>query len=157
MRWYLLNHFIDKFKGTLFTQVMFADFELKTHEKAEQGQPLNAQVFSEIYEELFREYNGDAIIFDEEVKYGWARIPHFYRPFYVYKYATGFASAIHLADRILKGDEKTLASYIEFLKSGSSDYPLELLKKTGVDLTSPEPIQNALKQFSDLVEEFSKM
>ncbi|NYV68598.1 oligoendopeptidase F [Bacillus sp. Gen3] len=157
MRWYLLNHFIDKFKGTLFTQVMFADFELKTHEKAEQGQPLNAQVFSEIYEELFREYNGDAIIFDEEVKYGWARIPHFYRPFYVYKYATGFASAIHLADRILKGDEKTLASYIEFLKSGSSDYPLELLKKTGVDLTSPEPIQNALKQFSDLVDEFSKM
>ncbi|MGK4043335.1 oligoendopeptidase F [Heyndrickxia oleronia] len=157
MRWYLLNHFIDKFKGTLFTQVMFADFELKTHEKAEQGQPLNAQVFSEIYEELFREYNGDAIIFDEEVKYGWARIPHFYRPFYVYKYATGFASAIHLADRILKGDEKTLASYIEFLKSGSSDYPLELLKKTGVDLTSPEPIQNALKQFSDLVEEFSEM
>lgn len=157
MRWYLLNHFIDKFKGTLFTQVMFADFELKTHEKAEQGQPLNAQVFSEIYEELFREYNGDAIIFDEEVKYGWARIPHFYRPFYVYKYATGFASAIHLADRILKGDEKTLASYIEFLKSGSSDYPLELLKKTGVDLTTPEPIQNALKQFSDLVEEFSKM
>ncbi|OJH19926.1 oligoendopeptidase F [Bacillus obstructivus] len=157
MRWYLLNHFIDKFKGTLFTQVMFADFELKTHEKAEQGQPLNAQVFSEIYEELFREYNGDAIIFDEEVKYGWARIPHFYRPFYVYKYATGFASAIHLADRILKGDEKTLASYIEFLKSGSSDYPLELLKKTGVDLSSPEPIQNALKQFSDLVDEFSKM
>ena len=157
MRWYLLNHFIDKFKGTLFTQVMFADFELKTHEKAEQGQPLNARVFSEIYEELFREYNGDAIIFDEEVKYGWARIPHFYRPFYVYKYATGFASAIHLADRILKGDEKTLASYIEFLKSGSSDYPLELLKKTGVDLTSPEPIQNALKQFSDLVDEFSKM
>ncbi|QQZ09824.1 oligoendopeptidase F [Heyndrickxia vini] len=156
MRKYLLNHFIDKFKGTLFTQVMFAEFEKITHEKAENGQPLNANVFSEIYESLFREYNGDGVVFDDEVKYGWSRIPHFYRPFYVYKYATGFASAIHLADRILKGDQETLASYLEFLKSGSSAYPLELLKKTGVDLTSPEPIQNALKQFGELVEEFAK-
>lgn len=156
MRKYLLNHFIDKFKGTLFTQVMFAEFEKITHEKAENGQPLNANVFSEIYESLFREYNGDCVVFDDEVKYGWSRIPHFYRPFYVYKYATGFASAIHLADRILKGDQETLASYLEFLKSGSSAYPLELLKKTGVDLTSPEPIQNALKQFGELVEEFAK-
>ncbi|MGE8203376.1 oligoendopeptidase F [Heyndrickxia sp. NPDC080065] len=156
-RQYLLNHFIDKFKGTLFTQVMFAEFEMKTHEKAEKGEPLNEKVFSEIYEGLFREYNGDIVVFDDEVKYGWSRIPHFYRPFYVYKYATGFASAIHLADRILKGDKETIASYLEFLKSGSSDYPLELLKKTGVDLTTPEPIQNALKQFGELVEEFSRM
>jgi oligoendopeptidase F len=157
LRQYLLNHFIDKFKGTLFTQVMFAEFEKKTHEMAESGKPLNAKVFSEIYESLFREYNGDQIVFDEEVKYGWSRIPHFYRPFYVYKYATGFASAIHLAGQILKGDTKTLNAYLEFLKGGSSDYPLELLKKTGVDLTSPEPIQNALKQFGELVEEFSKL
>lgn len=157
VRKYLINHFIDKFKGTLFTQVMFAEFEKITHEKAEKGEALNANVFSEIYESLFREYNGDCVVFDDEVKYGWSRIPHFYRPFYVYKYATGFASAIHLADRILKGDQETLASYLEFLKSGSSDYPLGLLKKTGVDLTSPEPIQNALKQFSELVDEFAKM
>lgn len=153
---HLLNHFIDQFKGTLFTQVMFAEFEMKTHALAEEGQPLNAEVFSKIYEGLFREYNGDDIVFDEEVKYGWARIPHFYRPFYVYKYATGFASAIHLATKILEGDEQTLQSYLEFLKSGSSDYPLELLKKTGVDLTSPEPIANALRRFAELVEEFSK-
>lgn len=154
---HLLNHFIDKFRGTFFTQVMFAEFEMLTHEKAEQGEPLNVEVFNEIYETLFREYYGDALVLDEEVKYGWSRIPHFYRPFYVYKYATGFASAIHLATKILEGDQGTLESYLEFLKSGSSDYPLELLKKTGVDLTTPEPIKNTLTKFAELVEEFSNL
>ncbi|CAM3823706.1 oligoendopeptidase F [Aeromicrobium ponti] len=157
VRKHLLNHFIDQFKGTFFTQVMFAEFEMRTHEMAEKGQPLNADVFNQIYERLFREYNGNEIIFDEEVKYGWSRIPHFYRPFYVYKYATGFASAIHLATKILEGDKETLNSYLEFLKSGSSDYPLELLKKTGVDLTTPYPIENSLKEFRELVEEFGEL
>ncbi|MDR6123252.1 oligoendopeptidase F [Bacillus sp. SLBN-46] len=156
-RKHLLNHFIDQFKGTFFTQVMFAEFEKITHEMAEKGTPLNVEVFNQTYESLFREYNGNELVFDEEVKYGWSRIPHFYRPFYVYKYATGFASAIHLATRILEGDQDTLQSYLEFLKSGSSDYPLELLKKTGVDLTSPYPIENSLKKFEELVEEFSKL
>jgi len=156
-RKHLLNHFIDQFKGTFFTQVMFAEFEKKTHEMAEKGLPLNVDSFSETYETLFRDYNGQQVVFDEEVKYGWARIPHFYRPFYVYKYATGFASAIHLATRIFEGDEETLKTYLEFLKSGSSDYPLELLKKTGVDLTTPEPIENSMKKFKELVEEFSKL
>lgn len=154
---YLLNHFIDKFKGTFFTQVMFAEFEKITHELTEQGKPLNVEVFSEIYETLFREYNGPEIVFDEEVKYGWSRIPHFYRPFYVYKYATGFASAIDLATKIFEGDRETLTTYLEFLKSGSSDYPLELLKKTGVDLTTPMPIENTLNRFKQLVEEFSQV
>lgn len=157
VRNHLLNHFIDQFKGTFFTQVMFAEFELITHELAENGIPLNVEVFNQTYEKLFREYNGDEIVFDDEVKYGWSRIPHFYRPFYVYKYATGFASAIHLATKILEGDQDTLHSYLEFLKSGSSDYPLELLKKTGVDLTTPNPIENTLKKFEELVEEFSKL
>lgn len=155
VRKHLLNHFIEQFKGTFFTQVMFAEFEKKTHELAEKGTPLNAEVFSQTYEALFREYYGEELVFDDEVKFGWARIPHFYRPFYVYKYATGFASAIHLATKILEGDKRTLDSYLEFLKSGSSDYPLELLKKTGVDLTTPLPIENALKKFSELVEEFA--
>jgi oligoendopeptidase F len=157
VRKHLINHFIDQFKGTFFTQVMFAEFEMKTHEMAEQGIPLNVDVFNQTYETLFREYNGDEVVFDEEVKYGWSRIPHFYRPFYVYKYATGFASAIHLATKILEGDQITLDSYLEFLKSGSSDYPLELLKKTGVDLTTPIPIENSLKHFAELVEEFSML
>ena len=124
---------------------------------AEKGKPLNVEVFNQTYETLFREYNGPEIIFDEEVKFGWSRIPHFYRPFYVYKYATGFASAIHLADRILAGDKKTIDDYIEFLKSGSSDYPLELLKKTGVDLTSSKPIENTLNRFKELVNEFAQI
>lgn len=152
---YLMNHFIDKFKGTFFTQVMFAEFEKITHELVEQGKPLNVEVFNQTYESLFREYNGPEIVFDDEVKYGWSRIPHFYRPFYVYKYATGFASAIHLATKILEGDQKTLSDYLVFLKSGSSDDPLELLKKTGVDLTTSTPIENTLNRFKDLVEEFS--
>lgn len=155
VRKHLLNHFIDQFKGTFFTQVMFAEFEKITHELAEKGTPLNVEVFNKTYESLFREYNGDVVVFDEEVKFGWSRIPHFYRPFYVYKYATGYASAIHLATKILEGDQETLQSYLTFLKSGSSDYPLELLKKTGVDLTTPEPIENAMKKFNQLVEEFS--
>ncbi|MFK9093605.1 oligoendopeptidase F [Bacillus salipaludis] len=157
IRKHLLNHFIDQFKGTFFTQVMFAEFELLTHEMAEKGLPLNVEVFNQTYEKLFRDYNGDEMVFDEEVKYGWSRIPHFYRPFYVYKYATGYSSAIHLATKILEGDKNTLHSYMEFLKSGSSDYPLELLKKTGVDLTTPFPIENSLKRFGELVEEFSKL
>jgi oligoendopeptidase F len=157
VRKHLLNHFIDQFKGTYFTQVMFAEFEMKTHELAEKGVPLNVDVFNQTYESLFREYNGDEVVFDDEVKFGWSRIPHFYRPFYVYKYATGFASAIHLATKILEGDQTTLDSYLEFLKSGSSDYPLELLKKTGIDLTTPAPIENSLKRFAELVEEFSQI
>ena len=89
----------------------------KSHEMAQQGKPLNAQTFSEVYENLFREYNGDSLVFDEEVKYGWARIPHFYRPFYVYKYATGFASAIQIADKLLSGDPNAQKHYIESLKA----------------------------------------
>ncbi|NWQ41664.1 oligoendopeptidase F [Bacillus sp. EB106-08-02-XG196] len=157
VRKHLLNHFIDQFKGTFFTQVMFAEFEKITHELAEKGTPLNVEVFNQTYEALFSEYNGDVVVFDDEVKFGWSRIPHFYRPFYVYKYATGFASAIHLATKILEGDKETLQSYLAFLKSGSCDYPLELLKKTGVDLTTPVPIENAMKKFGDLVEEFSSL
>lgn len=156
VRKHLLNHFIDQFRGTFFTQVMFAEFEKITHEMAEAGTPLNAEAFNNIYESLFRQYNGDEVVFDEEVKYGWSRIPHFYRPFYVYKYATGFASAIHIAEKLLAGDETTLASYLVFLRSGGSDYPLELLKKTGVDLTTSEPIADALKRFDQLVTEFAE-
>jgi oligoendopeptidase F len=156
MKQHLLNHFIDQFKGTFFTQVMFAEFEKITHEKSKAGESLNAEIFSEIYESLFREYNGDEIVFDDEVKYGWTRIPHFYRPFYVYKYATGFASAIHIADRLLEEDQDTLHAYLNFLKSGSSDYPLVILKQTGVDLLKPEPIQNVLAIFDQLVQDFAR-
>ena len=154
---HLLNHFIDSFKGTFFTQVMFAEFEKVIHEKAENDEPLNVEVLNNAYESVFRTYNGPELVFNDEVKYGWSRIPHFYRPFYVYKYATGYVSAITIADKILSGDQKTLESYLTFLKSGSSDFPLELLKKTGVDLTKPEPIENAMKIFSNLVDQFAEL
>ncbi len=152
---YYINHFIDMFRGTFFTQVMFAEFEKITHELAEKNEPLNVEVFNTIYEKLFREYNGDSITFDEEVKYGWSRIPHFYRPFYVYKYATGFAAAIHLADGLIQGKPGAQQKYMAFLQSGSSDYPLELLKNAGVDLNSPEPIESALRYFAGLVDQFA--
>ncbi|MBU8907950.1 oligoendopeptidase F [Desertibacillus haloalkaliphilus] len=157
MKKYLLNHFIDSFKGTMFTQVMFAEFEKITHEKAEAKEPLNADVFHSIYERLFREYHGEELVIDDEVKFGWSRIPHFYRPFYVYKYATGYAAAIHLADQLLTGDQQTLNAYLTFLKSGSADTPLNLLRATGVDLTKPEPIEQALSTFGGLVDEFSAL
>lgn len=154
---FLLNHFIDSFKGTFFTQVMFAEFEKIVHEKAEQDEPLNAEVFNQVYEMIFRTYNGEDLVFDDEVKYGWSRIPHFYRPFYVYKYATGYTSAIMIADRILAGDQAALENYVTFLKSGSSEKPLELLKKAGVDLMKPEPIAHALQIFDGLVKEFEEL
>ncbi|WP_342488250.1 oligoendopeptidase F [Cytobacillus sp. FSL W7-1323] len=154
---HLLNHFIDQFKGTFFTQVMFSEFEWKTHQLAEEGKTLNTEVFNGIYEQLFKDYHGESLVLDEEVKYGWSRIPHFYRPFYVYKYATGYASAIQLATKIYNGDEETLKTYLEFLKSGSSEFPLDLLKNTGVDLTTSKPIDEALQTFEELVEEFASL
>ncbi|OIK12677.1 oligoendopeptidase F [Bacillus sp. MUM 13] len=157
MKKHLLNHFIDGFKGTFFTQVMFAEFEKLVHEKAEKDEPLNVDVFNETYESIYRQYNGEEIILDDEVKYGWSRIPHFYRPFYVYKYATGYASAITIADNILSGEQGALDSYLNFLKSGSSEYPLDLLRSAGVDLTEPDTIKHALTIFSDLVEEFAAL
>ncbi|SDI26135.1 oligoendopeptidase F [Natribacillus halophilus] len=157
MRKYLLNHFIEQFKGTFFTQVMFADFEKQTHERAEAEEPLDANSLNELYESLFRAYHGPELVFDDEVKYGWSRIPHFYRAFYVYQYATGFVSAIDIAMRILDGDQETVDNYLAFLRSGSEDFPLELLKKTGVDLTTPGPVENAMKMFSDTVAEFKQV
>ncbi|MCS0824615.1 oligoendopeptidase F [Cytobacillus firmus] len=155
IRKYLLNNFIDQFRGTFFSQVMLAEFEKITHEYVENGKTLNVKEFNQIYETLFKQYNGNEVVLDEEVQFGWARVPHFYRPFYVYKYATGFASAIYIADQLINSsDSSALTTYLEFLKSGSSDYPLELLKKTGVDLTKPEPINNALKRFEQLTNEF---
>ena len=155
-RKFLLNSFIDQCRGTFFTQVMFAEFEKITHEKAAAGEPLNAQVFNSIYGSLFKEYYGDSVVCDEEVQYNWARIPHFYRPFYVYKYATGFASAIAIAEQLLLGNEEAQEKYLQFLKSGSSDYPLELLKKTGVDLTTSATIESALTYFGKLIDAFEQ-
>lgn len=154
---YLLNHFFEEFRGTVYRQVMFAEFEKLIHEMAERGEPLTAEVLNKKYYELNKLYYGDDIVVDEGISYEWARIPHFYRNFYVYKYATGFSAAIAISQMILNEGEKAVERYKEFLKSGSSDYPLNLLKKAGVDLTTPKPVNEALDVFEKLLDEFEKM
>jgi len=154
---YLINHYLEQFRGTVYRQTMFAEFERIIHEKVEQGEALTPDVLSSIYRELNRLYYGPDVITDSEIDIEWARIPHFYSAFYVYKYATGFSAATAIKQKILNEGEKAVHNYLEFLKSGGSDYPLNVLKKAGVDLTSPQPVEEALKYFGQLVEELESM
>ncbi|HCC06665.1 MAG TPA: oligoendopeptidase F [Clostridiales bacterium] len=154
---YLLNHFMDQFKGTVFRQVQFAEFEKMLHEKTESGEAISADKLCELYHDLNKLYYGENVISDDLIKVEWARIPHFYYDFYVYKYATGFSAAVAIAEKISSGDKEALDNYLLFLKSGGSDYPIELLKKAGVDMSTPEPVQAALNVFGKLVDEFEKL
>lgn len=154
---YLLNHFLEQFRTTLFRQTMFAEFEKITHEMVDSGKTLNQEMLCEIYFELNRKYFGDKIVIDKEIEMEWARIPHFYTAFYVYQYATGFSAAIALSRRILELGEPAVEDYKKFLKGGSSDYPIELLKTAGVDMGSREPVKAAMKVFEELLEELEKL
>ena len=154
---YLINHYLEQFRGTVYRQTMFAEFEKKIHEQVEQGQTLTAEGLCQSYRELNRLYYGPDTVLDEEIDMEWARIPHFYSAFYVYKYATGFSAAVALKEQILQEGKPAVARYLEFLKSGSSDYPLNLLKKAGVDLTTPEPVEKALQLFARLVAEMERV
>lgn len=156
-RAYLLNHFLESFRGTVFRQTMFAEFELKINEYVEAGGALTAEYLNKTYGELNELYYGPEVITDEEIKSEWSRIPHFYYNFYVYQYATGFSAAVYIADRILKGEEDILEKYIEFLSSGSSKYPLDLLRELGLDMTDKEPVEMALKVFGEKVEELNSL
>lgn len=149
---YLLNYFMEQFRGTLFRQTMFAEFEMITHEMVEKGEPLTVDSLSSIYKDLVLKYYGDEIILDEEIAIEWARIPHFYSAFYVYQYATGYSAAIALSQTILDEGEPAVAKYKDFLKSGSSDYSLNILKKAGVDMSTSEPIAKALSVFEDILD-----
>lgn len=147
---FLINHFLDSFRGTVFRQTMFAEFEQLIHEKAAEGIPLTPELLTEEYYKLNEKYFGaQDIHIDKEIGYEWARIPHFYYNFYVYQYATGYSAAAALAKQILEEGEKAVERYLDFLKAGSSDYPIEVLKKAGVDMTTKEPIENALKLFEE--------
>ena len=152
---YLINHFMEQFRTTLFRQTMFAEFEKKKKEKMENGEPQTFDSLCEIYRELNKKYYGDNIVIDEEIAWEWARIPHFYTAFYVYQYATGYSCAIAFSERILK--QGKTEDYLGFLKSGSCDYSTEILKKAGVDMTKTEPIENALKVFEGLVSDMEKI
>ncbi len=156
-RAYLLNHYLEEFRGTLFRQTMFAEFEKITHSMIESGEALTAQEFCRIYRELNEKYFGSEVVIDDEIALEWARIPHFYSSFYVYKYATGISAAVSLSQQILKEGEPAVSRYTEFLKSGGSDYPLELLKKAGVDLTRPEPVEDAMKTFESILDELERL
>ncbi|UED72651.1 oligoendopeptidase F [Brevibacillus sp. DP1.3A] len=156
-RMYLINHYLEQFRGTVFRQTMFAEFEKIVHAKEEQGEPLTAESLSTIYRELNVSYHGPDMVVDSEVDLEWARIPHFYRGFYVYKYATGFSAATSLSKQILEEGQPAVDRYLQFLKGGSSDYPLNLLKGAGVDMTSPTPIAEALSVFKELLEELEQL
>jgi oligoendopeptidase F len=136
---------------------MFAEFEKITHEMAEAGEPLTVQTFKEAYRKLLLHYFGPDFVLDDELSLECFRIPHFYRAFYVYKYATGLSAAIALSQRVLQGDTQELNEYLSFLKGGCSKDPLELLIDAGVDMTRPEPVEIALKHFDNLVEELEQL
>ena len=156
-RAYLLNHFMESFRGTVFRQTMFAEFEKITHEKTAAGETLNAQSLCKIYGDLNALYFGPDMTNDPEISLEWARIPHFYMPFYVYQYATGFSAAIALSHRILTEGQPAVEDYINFLKAGGSDYPINVLKKAGVDMTTKFPVASALSVFSSVLDEAEKV
>lgn len=153
----LLNQYLENFKGTVYRQVMFAEFEKEAHAMAEKGEALDPASLNELYRGLVQDYFGTEMVIDEEVIVEWARIPHFYRPFYVYKYATGYSSAVALSEMILSGDDQAVTRYLEFLAIGGSEYPLDALKHAGVDLTVPDPIVIALKKFEQVLDEAERI
>lgn len=156
-RLYLLNHYLDQFKGTIYRQTMFAEFERDIHEYVENGGALTAEYLSDSYKKLNEKYYGPNMVIDDKIAMEWARIPHFYYNYYVFQYATGFSSAISLSEKILKEGSNAVDSYIEFLSSGDSDYAINVLKKAGVDMTTSQPIDKALKLFGELVDEMDKL
>lgn len=154
---FLLNHFLEGFRGTVFRQTMFAEFEHNIHILAQNGEALTADKLTEVYYDLNKKYFGDDLIVDEEIGLEWARIPHFYYNYYVYQYATGYAAAQSLASQILKEKEPAVKRYKEFLKAGNSDYPIEVLKHAGVDMTEKAPILSALDVFEEKLTEMEKL
>lgn len=154
---YLLNYYIDMIRTTLFRQTQFAQFEQIAHAKAEAGEPLTKENLCDAYYKLNEQYYGEGIVHDKEIAYEWARIPHFYRSFYVYKYSTGIISAISIVKRILAEGDKAVKDYFEFLSGGNSTDPVSILKKAGVDLTTKAPFETAMKEFGDTLDEFEKL
>lgn len=156
-RAYLINHFLEQFRTTLYRQTLFAEFELWCSEQIQAGQALTAESLSAKYAALNREYYGEDIVLDEQIALEWARIPHFYYDFYVYQYATGFSAAVALSQRILREGEPAVRDYLEFLSGGCSKDPVALLRGAGVDMSTPEPVESALRQFGELVNELETL
>lgn len=156
-RAYLLNHFLEQFRGTVYRQTMFAEFELWMNEKVESGETLTAELMNEAYYALNKKYFGDDLTVDELISVEWARIPHFFYNYYVFQYATGFSAAVAIANRILKEGRPAVEDYIRFLSGGSSQDPISLLRIAGVDMASPKPIEDGLKLFNELLDEMEEL
>ena len=156
-RAYLINYFLEQFRTTLYRQTMFAEFELEMSKLVEGGQPLTADTLSAIYHRLNEEYYGPDVVIDSEIDMEWARIPHFFMNFYVFQYATGFSAAMALSRKILNEGKGAVDKYLNFLSGGCSDTPIGLLRGAGVDMTTAEPIETALKTFEELLNEFEEL
>lgn len=154
---YFINHYLEQFRTTLYRQTMFAEFEKWTHEEIEKGQALSTESLKNKYYELNKTYYGSDMVVDKNIDMEWSRIPHFYNAFYVYKYSTGFSAAVALSKAIIEEGKPAVDRYKEFLKSGSIDYPINLLKKAGVDMTTSKPIEEAIKVFNELLNEMEKL
>jgi len=154
---FLLNQKIEDIRGTLFRQTMFAEFELLIHQKVEEGIPLTPQLLKEEYQKLNQFYFGPAVTIDPEITIEWARIPHFYYNFYVFQYATGISAALALSEKVMQGNAADQQAYLNFLKGGSSLYPIEMLKQAGVDMTSSAPVTSAIETFDQLLTELEKL
>ena len=154
---FLLNELLELFKGTIYRQTMFAEFERDMHRKVENGEALTEEIISNHYYELNKMYFGENVVVDDLIRYEWERIPHFYYDFYVYKYAIGLSCACYIVHNILNKKENALESYLKFLSSGGSDYPINELKIAGVDVTKPEVIESALDMFQNTIDEFKKI
>ena len=153
----LINYFLEQFRTTLYRQTMFAEFELKIHQLAETGETLTAETLCKIYYDLNQLYYGENVVVDKDIEMEWSRIPHFYRNFYVYQYATGFSAAMALSQRILREGESAVEDYLRFLSGGCSTDPVSLLKIAGVDVSTPQPVNEALALFGSLVEELEQL
>ena len=153
----ILNRLMELFKGTIYRQTMFAEFEKDMYEIVEKGNIFTWEDLSNMYYDLNKKYFGDDVVVDEDIKYEWSRIAHFYYNFYVYKYATGLSAACFIVDNILSGKENALESYLEFLSAGSKYYPLEELKIAGVDMTDPKVVESAIKMFDEAINEFNEL
>ncbi|MFO7611152.1 MAG: oligoendopeptidase F, partial [Clostridia bacterium] len=154
-RAYLINHFLETFRGTVFRQTMFAEFEKQCHGSYGRGMPMSGDDLCSVYHGLNGKYHGSSCENDEKIKYEWSRIPHYYRSFYVYKYATGFSAAAAIVKMIEEEGKPAVDRYMEFLKAGDSGYPLDILRKTGVDLSTPAPIEAGMRMFAELLDEFA--
>lgn len=154
---HILNYYLDGFKGTVFRQTQFAEFEQFIHEQDAAGKPLTSAFLNDYYRKLNEKYYGDAVISDEEIGLEWSRIPHFYYDFYVYQYSTGFAAASTLANKVVNGGQGDVDAYLSFLKAGSSDIPTNVMKRAGVDMTKPDYLETAFKIFEERLNEFEKL